>query len=288
MNIGLWVLISWLHYLCCSCSPLGGCFGCLPGEVTYHLTTSANGDQNHVSGSDKFWSLDSFTGIARFHLSPDRGTFAQLLFAYGDSEGCCCCCCGPACSCCSNIKHALTHGCFCLGVWFKEKVCPPLPWLSPNYVTALRTWLLICCLVYVIPLICSHISADSGYVSADILCMLCWCCVECTVGRGVRQDCSSGVDEIQPVERRWTASLLGRHCASFQEKIERRVGFGSLWRHGPFEMSSFHWHSSNPIHKDLHTNFWQFRYFTSILLLESIYWILLLFNFVLWLCRTWH
>jgi len=64
------------------------------GDVVYILTVSEN-------------------GIARFHLPPETGTFAKLCFAYADSES--------VLGFFKNIKHALTHGCFCLGVYYKEK-----------------------------------------------------------------------------------------------------------------------------------------------------------------------
>jgi len=82
---------------------LGCLFGCLPGKVVYNLTVSEN-------------------GIVRFHISPERSTLTRLLFAYGDSESCCWCCGGSACGCYKNVLHALENGCFCLGLFFIEKL----------------------------------------------------------------------------------------------------------------------------------------------------------------------
>mmetsp|Transcript_66365 Transcript_66365/g.154216 ORF Transcript_66365/g.154216 Transcript_66365/m.154216 type:complete len:271 (+) Transcript_66365:75-887(+) len=66
----------------------------IAGDVVYVFTVSEN-------------------GIVRFHLPPETGTLTKLAFAYADSES--------FCGFFSNIKHAMTNGCFCLGVFYKEK-----------------------------------------------------------------------------------------------------------------------------------------------------------------------
>ena len=65
----------------------------LPGDLVYILTVSNN-------------------GLVRFHLPPDRGIFAKLLFSYADSEK-------GAFSWLKNLWHAIRYGCYCFGLFFK-------------------------------------------------------------------------------------------------------------------------------------------------------------------------
>jgi len=67
------------------------------GDVVYVFTVSEN-------------------GVVRFHLPPETGMFTKLCFAYADSES--------VGGFFKNIKHAATNGCFCLGVYYKEKLPP--------------------------------------------------------------------------------------------------------------------------------------------------------------------
>ncbi len=65
----------------------------LPGDVVYILTVSNN-------------------GIVRFHLPPERSIFTKMLFAYVDSE--------PGFfSWAKNLWHAIKHGCYCFGLFFR-------------------------------------------------------------------------------------------------------------------------------------------------------------------------
>lgn len=64
------------------------------GDVVYVFTVSEN-------------------GIVRFHLPPETGMFTKLCFAYADSES--------VSGFFKNLKHAVTNGCFCLGVYYKER-----------------------------------------------------------------------------------------------------------------------------------------------------------------------
>lgn len=75
-------------------SCLGFILKMMPGEVVYTLTISEN-------------------GITRFHLPPERGMLAKLLYGYCDSE--------TGLGFFSNIKHALTNGCFCLGMFYASE-----------------------------------------------------------------------------------------------------------------------------------------------------------------------
>jgi len=75
-------------------SLLAALISLIAGDVVYVFTISEN-------------------GIVRFHLSPETGTFVKICFAYADSES--------VIGFFKNIKHAVTNGCFCLGVYYKEK-----------------------------------------------------------------------------------------------------------------------------------------------------------------------
>merc|ERR1719443_2885761 len=79
----------------------------LAGTVVYTLTVSEN-------------------GILRFHLPPETGTFAKIFFAYADSES--------FLGFFKNLKHAISHGCFCLGCFYKEKPASPDPSSPPRLV----------------------------------------------------------------------------------------------------------------------------------------------------------
>lgn len=106
------------------------------GKVIYHILFRKKNTEFHNTCCANFISwiahdtvyimTVSENGIARFHLPPELGTMSKLCFAYADSES--------LCGFFSNIGHAISNGCFCLGVWYKlaPQPCPPLK--SPDEV----------------------------------------------------------------------------------------------------------------------------------------------------------
>ena len=57
----------------------------------------------------------SHNGMVRFHLPNDTPAWLKIAFLIGDSEPGCC-------TGFRNLRHALTHGCFCMGVFYEAEL----------------------------------------------------------------------------------------------------------------------------------------------------------------------
>lgn len=108
------------HYVTCCGAPAHALSN---GKVAMHIMLRKNKTvfrktplgylMKRIAGDVVYVFTVAESGIVRFHLPPETGTLTKICFAYADSE--------TVCGFFKNIKHAMTNGCFCLGMYYKEK-----------------------------------------------------------------------------------------------------------------------------------------------------------------------